>query len=77
MKNRELRVQIKSLLKDQVGPSITNSISGSLKQNDKNSNTKRELIKQRNYLMQENDTLMFKFKKHFLFWIRYELILSS
>lgn len=35
---------------------------------DKNNNTKRDLIKQRNYLMQENDSLMFKFKKLFLFW---------
>jgi len=49
-------------------PSLTNSsISGSLKQHEKNNNTKRELIKQRNYLMQENDSLMFKFKKLFLF----------
>lgn len=68
-KNRELRVQIKSLLKDQVAPpSLTNaSISGSLKQHEKSNSTKRELIKQRNYLMQENDSLMFKFKKLFLF----------
>jgi hypothetical protein len=28
-----------------------------------NANTKRELIKQRNYLMQENDALLFQFKK--------------
>ncbi|CDW71520.1 UNKNOWN [Stylonychia lemnae] len=67
-KNRELRVQIKSLLKDQIAPpSITSSISGPLKGVDKNNNTKRELIKQRNYLMQENDSLTFKFKKLFLF----------
>eukprot|EP00347_Sterkiella_histriomuscorum_P015770 403355745 len=81
-KNRELRVQIKSLLKDQVSGintasanshhAMTNSFSGSggmgaLKQNEKNSTTKRELIKQRNYLMQENDSLTFKFKKLFLF----------
>jgi hypothetical protein len=45
------------MLKDDVGASSRGA--------DKN--TKRELIKQRNYLMQENDTLLFSFKKAFLF----------
>ncbi len=49
-KNRELRVQIKSMLKDQPLASGGGA---------KNNNTKRELIKQRNYLMQENDALLF------------------
>ena len=66
-KNRELRVQIKSLLKDQVAPSVSNSLSGSLKGKEANANTKRDLVKQRNFLMQENDSLMFRFKKLFLF----------
>jgi U3 small nucleolar RNA-associated protein 14 len=39
-KNRELRVQIKSMLKEETGGRA-----------DKNVKTKRELIKQRNYLM--------------------------
>ena len=36
------------------------------KQKDKTNNTKRELIKQRNFLLQENDALLFKFKKQYL-----------
>jgi hypothetical protein len=59
-KNRELRVQIKSMLKDSINSSTN-------KQAEKVSSTKRELIKQRNYLMQENDALLFQFKKLFLF----------
>jgi hypothetical protein len=59
-KNRELRVQIKSMLKDSIN-------SSTYKQAEKVSSTKRELIKQRNYLMQENDALLFQFKKLFLF----------
>jgi hypothetical protein len=34
---------------------------------EKASQSKRDLIKQRNYLMEENDTLLFHFKKSFLF----------
>ena len=49
--NRDLRVQIKSMLKDNPG-------TGG-KVNANHANTKRELIKQRNYLMQENDALLF------------------
>jgi hypothetical protein len=58
-KNRELRVQIKSMLKDQV--------SGPQRSSEKALSTKRELIKQRNYLMEENNELLFLFKKVFLF----------
>lgn len=60
-KNRELRVQIKSMLKDSV-----QSVAGG-KSLEKASQSKRDLIKQRNYLMEENDTLLFHFKKSFLF----------
>ena len=55
--NRDLRVQIKSMLKD------TPSTGASSNNGRVNANTKRELIKQRNYLMQENDALLFQFKK--------------
>ncbi len=51
--NRDLRVQIKSMLKD------TAPTSSGGKVNSNHANTKRELIKQRNYLMQENDALLF------------------
>jgi hypothetical protein len=33
----------------------------------KGQSTKRELIKQRNYLMEENDQLLFQFKRAFMF----------
>ena len=59
-KNRDLRVQIKSLLKDQVGASINGKL-------EKNGNTKRELVKQKNYLIEQNDALLFTFKKLFIF----------
>lgn len=59
-KNRDLRVQIKSMLKD-AGPQEAAATGG------KAQNTKRELIKQRNYLMEENDKLLFEFKRCFLF----------
>ena len=76
-KNRELRIQIKSLLKEQPTNGkknlLSSSVSGSLHEisqkqqsskmknskmnenNEKTNNTKRELIKQRNQLMEEND----------------------
>ena len=56
-KNRDLRVQIKSMLKDE----------NSTASQRHNSDTKRELIKQRNYLMEENDALLFQFKRLFMF----------
>jgi hypothetical protein len=49
--NRDLRVQIKSMLKD-TAPTTSGKV------NANHANTKRELIKQRNYLMQENDALL-------------------
>lgn len=55
-KNRELRVQIKSMLKDSVS-SVGGAGSG--KNLEKASQSKRDLIKQRNYLMEENDALLF------------------
>ncbi len=58
-KNRDLRVQIKSLIKD-------NGVRGSA-ESQKNRETKRALIKQKNVIMEENDGLLFKFKKLFLF----------
>jgi len=60
-KNRDLRIQIKSLLKDGAsGPAYKTDPA-------KTNQTKRELIKQKNFLMEENDSLLFKFKKLFLF----------
>ena len=49
-------MQIKSMLKDTQAAG-----------KEKASQSKRDLIKQRNYLMEENDTLLFHFKKSFLF----------
>lgn len=49
-------MQIKSMLKEGAGEGA-----------GKGTSTKRELIKQRNYLMEENDQLLFQFKRAFLF----------
>lgn len=60
-KNRELRVQIKTLGNDSgVNTSINSSISS------KTNNTKRVLIQERDFLLEKNDKLMFSFKKAFM-----------
>lgn len=59
-KNRELRVQLKSLISDN---GVNTSTSGI---NSKSQNSKRALIKERDKLLKKNNDLMFKFKKAFL-----------
>jgi hypothetical protein len=60
-KNRELRIQLKSLINDN---GITSSINGSF--TSKVGKNKRALIQERDVLLNKNDELMFKFKKAFL-----------
>ena len=59
--NRELRKQIKSLLFDDA-----KLRSSTLAPCLRAENTKRDLIKQKNLLLKQNEELLFKFRKTFL-----------
>lgn len=56
-KNRELRIQLKSLISDDTSPG---------KKSKQTVASKRKLMKDKDALLRENDALLLKFKKAFI-----------